>query len=65
MSKWYDVSCRHCGGDIRVHEDWNDTPEYHPDCAWEEKDCAICGGSMRICRSWDNPPRVHPECRER
>ena len=65
MSKWYDVRCRHCGGDIRVHEDWSNVPEYHKECAWYEESCEICGSSLRIHRDWDNPPRVHKECRER
>lgn len=65
MSRWYDVSCRHCGGDIHVHEDWSDVPEYHKECAWYEEICGICGGSMRLHRNWDNPPLAHKECRER
>src|ERR1041385_1599160 len=63
-SKWYDVSCRHCGGDIHVHEDWGDVPSYCKECAWYEEVCEICGGSLRIHRDWDNPPKVHKECRE-
>jgi hypothetical protein len=29
MAGWYDVTYRYCGGDIHVHEDWADGPEYH------------------------------------
>jgi hypothetical protein len=64
MAGWYDVSCRYCGGDIHVHEDWADVPEYHKECAWYEESCEICGGALRIHRAWDNPPRVHKECRD-
>ncbi len=64
MSKWHTVECRHCGGELRVHEDWTDPPSYHKECAWYETDCEICGQSMRIHRDWDNPPKVHKACRE-
>lgn len=50
MSKWYDVRCRHCGGDIHMHEDWSDVPDYHKECAWYEKSCEHCGRGIRAHR---------------
>lgn len=29
-------SCRYCGGDIHVPEDWADVAENHKECAWYE-----------------------------
>lgn len=70
MSGWYTVSCKDCGGEIRVHEDWSNPPSICKTCketrqsAWCEKSCESCGTSIRVHREWSNPPRYCGRCKE-
>jgi hypothetical protein len=64
-AKWRHKSCKHCGESIKYHEDWENVPDYHKDCAWHTTICDICGGSLKIHRDWDNPPTAHRECQSK
>jgi hypothetical protein len=74
--KWYEVSCKSCGKNIRAHRDWDHAPSFCESCKSEyapkDKNCEHCGKSFSIptgtqikCKNngWELPRKCE-DCRE-